>query len=102
MMQTSIALFAALLAVTGCVTKTVCANGTESFRPVLDPVASCKIRIRQVIVGTDVKTPESLSMEKSATNWSYGWINSDFKDGQIVLGHIVLKPESPATEKSQR
>lgn len=77
----------------GCATKTVCANGPEPFRPVLDPSHSCRVRIRQVIVGSEIKVPGSIALGKSGVNWSYDWIESEFKDGQIVLGHLVLKPE---------
>ena len=89
------------IAVSGCATKTICANGSESFRPVLDPTNSCKVRIRQVVVGSDIKIPSSVAIDGGAINWSYSWTETEFKDGQITLGHIVLKPDSrlQASEK---
>jgi hypothetical protein len=95
MSQKLFILFAIILAIPGCATKTVCANGQESFRPVLDPADSCKVRIRQVMVGSDIKTPDSIALDTGSMNWSYGWVDGEFKDGQIVPGHIVLKPETP-------
>lgn len=88
-------LLAVILLLSGCATKTVCANGPESFRPVLDAADSCKVRIKQVVVGSDIKTPDSVALDKGNVNWSYEWVGGEFKDGQIVLGHIVLKPEIP-------
>jgi hypothetical protein len=92
----AIGLCVVVLLTTGCAAKTVCANGPESFRPVLDSANSCKVRIRHVIVGSDIKTPESISLNKSDVNWSYEWVESEFKDGQIVLGHFILKPDLAA------
>lgn len=94
-------LFVLLLA-SGCATKTLCANGLESYRPVLDSSSSCKVRIRQVVIGSDIKIPESLSMAKGNAFWSYEWRESEFKDGEIVLGHIVLKVEGPESENDRK
>jgi len=90
-----------IVVLTGCASKTICANGSESFRAVLDPANSCKVRIRQVVVGTDIKLPASVAMDSGNINWSYGWSDSEFKDGQIVLGHVVMKPE-PMPADSER
>lgn len=96
-----LAALAVLAFALGCTTKTICANGTESFRPVLDSSNSCNVRIRQVIVGTDVKTPASVAIDGGAVNWAYDWTPSEFKNGQIELGHVILKPQpaSPEAEK---
>ena len=82
-----------IVSCSSCATKTVCANGSEPFRPVLDPAASCTVRIRQVIVGSEIKIPASISLDGDSVNWSYGWVESEYKDGQIVLGHLTMKPE---------
>jgi hypothetical protein len=86
----------------GCATKTICANGTESYRPVLDPGNSCKIRVRQVMVGTDVKLPTTLAIDGDAINWTYDWVGSEFKNGQIELGHVILKSEPAAPELEKK
>lgn len=101
MKYVAVLIFPTLLFAVGCVTKTICANGQESFRPVLDPANSCKVRIRQVIIGADLKTPASIAIDSGTVNWEYDWAASEFKNGQIDLGHIVLKPEvlTPDAEK---
>ena len=86
----------------GCTTKTICANGSESFRPVLDPTNSCKVRIRQVIVGADVKTPASVAVDGGNVNWAYDWSDSEFKNGQIDLGHIILRPDAKPIEAEKK
>jgi hypothetical protein len=85
-----------LALIEGCVSKTICANGNESFRPVLEAAAACRVRVRQVVVGTDIKMPASISASHGIMNWTYRWSDTEFKDGQVVLGHFILKPESSA------
>lgn len=81
-------------ALCACSTKPICNNGNESYRPVLDPKNSCHVRIRQVLIGSDVE-PKSLRN----TTWSYDWQPSRMNDGQLVLGHFVLTPISPRDGK---
>lgn len=87
----------ALLLPGACVTKQICANGQESFRQVLDPENGCKVRIRQVVVGSEIKLPASTPIDGSAVVWTYDWIGSEFKGGQLELGHMILRPESGPT-----
>ncbi len=96
------ALVASCILAPGCATKTICANGSESFRSVLDPNASCKVRIRQVVVGTDIRVPSSIAFDSAAVNWSYEWAESEFKAGQIMLGHIVLRAAPASSEMEKR
>lgn len=91
-----------LMIMCSCAGKTICANGSESFRPVLDPANSCKVRIRQVIVGTDVKLPASIALDGGNVNWAYDWSGSEFKNGQIDLGHVVLKPEAAPADGDKK
>ncbi|HWU43964.1 MAG TPA: hypothetical protein VN132_11020 [Bdellovibrio sp.] len=79
-------------ALTGCATKTVCVNGNESFRPVLDPEKSCSVRIREVVIGSEMDIPKSISFKDSNAAWSYRWIESSYKDGAFEMGHFVLVP----------
>lgn len=83
-------LFLALLS--GCATKSVCVNSNEGFRSVLDPERSCSVRIRQVVVGSELDLPKSLAFKTSNTRWGYRWVESSFKDGFLELGHFVLVP----------
>lgn len=80
------------LVLSSCVSKPVCLNSNEGFRSVLDPEKNCSVRIRQVIVGSDLDLPKSLSFKSSETQWTYRWVESDFKDGALELGHFVLVP----------
>jgi len=85
------------LSVFGCATKTVCPSGGEPFRPVFDSANSCKVRIRQVVIGSDIKMPKSISFNGGTLNWNYEWKESEFKRGQIELGHLVLRPVTSET-----
>ena len=76
----------------GCATKTACLNSNESFRPVLDPMKSCSIRIREVVVGSEMDLPKSISFKDSDMTWTYRWIESAYKDGAFETGHFVLVP----------
>lgn len=76
----------------GCATKSVCMNSNESFRAVYNHERSCTVRIRQVVVGSDLDLPKSLSFKESETQWGYRWVESSFKNGVLELGHFVLVP----------
>lgn len=81
-----------LVGLSGCATKKVCVNSNEGFRAVLDPERGCAVRIQQIIVGSDLDIPRSLSFRASKTRWGYRWEESKFTDGNLVLGHFVLVP----------
>lgn len=84
--------FLSILFLGGCATKPLCLNSNDGFRSVLDPDRGCSVRIRQVIVGSDLELPKSLSFKSSDTQWSYRWVESSFKNGALELGHFVLIP----------
>ena len=52
----------------------------------------CKVRIRQVTIGTDMKIPHSLKNESLAA-FELEWIEPALKDGNILLGHFQLTPK---------
>lgn len=83
-------------ALTGCVTKTVCKNQTENQRSIYDVDDSCRLRIKQVIIGSEVNMPKSIDF-KSGTVWTYTWAESKFENGKLTSGHFVL---SPVTDSS--
>ena len=83
-------LFMAFIA--GCSTKTVCVNGNESFQPVYDLKKNCSVRIRQTIIGSSVDLPKSISFKESEAMWRYRWVESQYKNGIVELGHFVLVP----------
>ena len=81
-----------LFACMGCATKTVCQNSNESFRSVLDTTRGCSVRIREVVIGSDVDIPKSISFKDSNTSWGYRWVESVYREGVFELGHFVLVP----------
>ncbi|MGZ3772737.1 MAG: hypothetical protein ACXVCY_07725 [Pseudobdellovibrionaceae bacterium] len=81
-----------LFAVAACSSKPICQNSSGGFRSVLDPDRNCSVRIRQVIVGSEIDLPKSLSFKNSDVQWTYRWIESEFKNGVLELGHFVLVP----------
>lgn len=85
-------LLVALLA-SGCVSKKVCMNGGEPYHSVLDPENSCKPRIRKVIIGSDIDVPKSIAIGKKGVDWTYDWRESSFRDGEVEMGHLVLRPD---------
>ena len=78
----------------GCASKPICANSDDGFRPIFDPGKNCSVRIRQVIVGSDLDLPKSLAFKTSETQWSYRWVETSFHNGLLELGHFVLIPAS--------
>lgn len=84
------------LAFAGCVTKTVCKNQTENQRSIYDVDDSCRLRIRQVVIGSEVDMPKSIDF-KSGTVWTYMWVESKFESGKFTGGHFVLSPVSDSS-----
>lgn len=74
-----------------CVTKKICQNQVESNRSVYDVDSSCKVRIKQVVIGSDATMPKSIDFESSVP-WSYSWTESKFENGKLTVGHFVLSP----------
>lgn len=85
-------LFLILMSLMGCVTKPICANNDDGFKGVLDPSNNCKVRIRQVVLGSDIDLPKSIAFKTSEIQWSYRWIKSSFQNGILELGRFVLVP----------
>lgn len=92
-------LFILLLITSGCATKKICINQVENNRSIYDVENSCRLRIRQVVIGSDTEIPKSIDF-KSGTLWSYGWQESKFENGKLSLGHFVLTPINDQTAKA--
>lgn len=92
-------LFSLLLMTSGCVTKKICINQTEDNRAIYDIENSCRIRIRQVIIGSDTEIPKSIDF-KSKTLWSYSWEESKFENGKFSSGHFILMPITDQNTKA--
>jgi len=87
-----ILLLIACLNIFGCVTKNVCQNQSENLRSVYDVDNSCRVRIKQVVIGSEANIPKSIDF-KSGTAWKYLWQETKFKDGKLTSGHFVLLPQ---------
>lgn len=72
---------------TSCAHEPKCGGGAPA---IYQEAGNCVPRIRQVMVGSDLKVPESLKGNFSTLKLD--WVDSQLKDGQIVLGHFVLVP----------
>ncbi|MCB0370558.1 MAG: hypothetical protein KDD45_14315 [Bdellovibrionales bacterium] len=92
-------LFCLLLIISGCATKKICINQLENNRSIYDVENSCRLRIRQVVIGTDAEIPKSIDF-KSGALWSYGWQESKFENGKLSSGHFVLTPNANQTSKA--
>ena len=81
-----------ILILNGCVAKPVCMNSNKIFQSVFDVERGCSMRIKEVVIGSDIGLPKSLSFNETTTVWEYRWVQSSFKDGILELGHFVLVP----------
>lgn len=82
-----------------CVTKKICINQIENNRSIYDVDNSCRLRIRQVIIGSDVEVPKSIDF-KSGVHWTYSWQESKFENGKLTLGHFIMTPVLAKTSGS--
>lgn len=91
-----------ILMLAGCASKPICENGNQGFSSVLDPQKQCAVRIRQVILGSDLELPKSISFKSSDMVWNYKWVPTTYKEGSLELGHFALYPsvnEGASSEK---
>ena len=75
------------LLLASCAHEPKCGGGAPS---IYQETGQCVPRIRQVMIGSDLKVPDSLKGNLSALKLD--WVDSSLQDGQIVLGHFVLVP----------
>ena len=80
-------IFAVALFVIGCAHDPKCGGGAPA---IYQESSSCVPRIRQVVIGSDLKVPDSL--KSNFATLKLDWVESTLQDGQIVLGHFVLLP----------
>ena len=78
---------ALLVLLTACAHDPKCGGGAPA---IYQDAGDCVPRIRQVMIGSDLKVPESLKTNFAVQKLE--WVDSQLKDGQIVLGHFVLVP----------
>ncbi len=82
----SIIIAAALLAV-GCAHNPNCGGGAPA---IYQEAGNCIPRIRQVVIGSDLRVPDSL--KSNFATLKLDWVESTLQDGRIVLGHFILVP----------
>lgn len=49
---------------------------------------SCKVRIRQVVIGQDLKIPQSLKNDLNILEM--GWEDPESKNGKIEMGRFII------------
>ncbi len=92
-------LLGSLLLISGCATNKVCINQLENNRSIYDTENSCRLRIRQVVIGSEIEVPKSIDF-KSGTLWNYTWQESRFENGKLSSGHFVLVPVTEQNPKA--
>lgn len=83
-----------VLMISGCAHSPKCGNPTGA-RVILSGIESCQIRIRQVTVGSEIKIPQSLK-GAALSEFTLDWVEPQFENGKIELGHFVLIPTAKA------
>lgn len=73
---------------TGCAHSPKCGN-YEGAKLIYTGKQTCLVRIRQVVVGSELPIPESLK-NTELSDFNLNWVDPVMKDGQISLGHFVL------------
>jgi hypothetical protein len=74
--------------ITGCAHAPKCGN-PDGAKLVYTGKQTCFVRIRQVVIGSELPIPESLKSTE-LSDFNLNWIDPIMKDGQISLGHFVL------------
>lgn len=80
------------MAFTGCANSPRCAN-PEGSKVILYNNQSCSVRIRQVVIGSELKISESLKAQ-SFNGYKLDWVEGKREGNKIELGHFVLVPKT--------
>lgn len=80
------------MATTGCANSPRCAN-PEGSKVILSNNSSCSVRIRQVVIGSELKISESLKADSFA-GYKLEWLEGKRDGNKIELGHFVLVPKT--------
>lgn len=75
-----------LMLFVGCAHKPNCGILPEA-KTVLYP-NSCRVRIKQVVIGQDLKIPQSL--KKDLALFEVGWEEPESKNGKIETGRFII------------
>ncbi len=80
-----------LLLLTGCAHKPQYEN-CGGANPVFEKDDSRKARIKQVFIGSEIKSSRGIGIADFASGFKLDWVESESNGGIITLGHFVLKP----------
>jgi hypothetical protein len=88
-----------LLFISACASKPKCGY-PEGAKIVFENDKSCHVRIRQVVVGTDFKIPESLK-STALISYEINWRDTVVENGRVVMGHFVLIPQGTGQDREK-
>lgn len=80
-----------LLLMTGCASSPKCGSGTSKSAVYFTP-DSCNVRIKDVVIGSELSVPETLKESESLTH-DVSWVETSVVAGKIQTGHFVLSPK---------
>jgi hypothetical protein len=83
----------------GCATSPKCGNPAGAST-VYATSKTCEIRIRQIVVGSKMRIPESLK-GPNLTSHELTWTETSLVDGKIQFGHFVLVPKTTGGSHEQ-
>jgi len=81
-----------LMALSACSSAPKCVNASGAAVVYISS-NTCEVRIKQVVIGSSMKIPESLKGTDLAT-FEMVWVETALVNGQIHLGHFALVPKS--------
>ncbi|RYZ93277.1 MAG: hypothetical protein EOP06_01515 [Proteobacteria bacterium] len=84
-------IFPLLLLITGCASGPKCGPGTSKSAVYFSP-KSCVVRIKEVVIGSELSIPEALKESTSLTH-DVSWVDMSVVSGKIQTGHFVLLPK---------
>ncbi len=94
-------LLAMALLVAGCANQAICGDSADARTVYFKN--SCRPRIREVIIGSELKIPSNIKKDALA-NFDLKWMDPSFDGGKVSLGHYDLVPKnaSGANQSSPR
>ena len=75
---------------TACASTPKCGPST-SKSAVYFNAKTCDVRIKEVIIGSELSIPEALKESDQVTH-DVSWAGTSVQDGKIQAGHFVLSP----------
>ena len=85
-----------LVLLVGCSHAPKCGNPVGA-KTIVYGQNSCSVRIRQVMIGSELKIPQSLK-DSQLVQFQLDWVEGRLANGRIELGHFVLVPMEGVTK----